>query len=838
MEWLKAYAQRVLSLQRLLLLTAGLMVGFFVNTTIISMPALAVDATWEGQSLRYNNDTYLRITDETHLKNMGFGSGDFTYGVLDESTNPDQMKIIHFPAGSDISTATSAEYIVYDFKKPNSYTRKNSTTISTEAAGSHTEATTSSCGVESIGWAVCPLTTFLARGMDWAYDRLDGFLEAQPLNVTDRQSGLYLAWQIMLNIANIAFIIGFLVLIYSHLTSVGISNYGIKKMLPRLIIAALLVNFSYYICAVAIDLSNIIGHGLQDAFIQIRNTLLTVGSSSSSGSIGSWEDTATMILSGGAVLGATGVGITNIAVATGGSASSAIILLLPILLGALLTILVVLVVLAARQALIVILTIVSPLAFVCYLLPGTEKWFEKWRETFFTMLIFFPAFSAVFGGSQLAAAAIMQNATTILMIILGLAVQIAPLALAPLILKLSGGLLNRFAGVINNPNKGILDRTRNWTSEKSTELANKRSLANENLKKRNFVRRAGRNLTHRSRARKERQERLGKAADNVYNSSNLHNREALHAARTAKRAELISAREANRYAEFEQGFAPQDIGKLSRRAMRTQQSLMENAQSISHNIALEGMRKSNIQRAQNKELAESILANQEYQRLAASNTYFDENGNNLGMDAALATAVAATRSETAKSIEEAHQVLKYENLSGAQRQQLALGKSVTTASGRMLDHTNTYVLEAAIEEQFKIGTVKEVAELLAELPPEYRTSASAGLAKSGAKNNAPFLGGRLIDEVSQGKISDRSALMKYIASWIQEGKFKASDIASTDAYGIALLKEAISTHGELIDAQHRNALKSTIHTVLTDDRLSPSVADIAKTEFKNLQGML
>ena len=76
-----------------------------------------------------------------------------------------------------------------------------------------------------------------------------------------------------------------------------------------------------------------------------------------------------------------------------------------------LVLLLVLLIMAARQALIVILIIISPLAFVCYLLPGTEKWFKKWRDLFFTMLVFFPAFAVIFGGAQLAGIIIIQNAT-------------------------------------------------------------------------------------------------------------------------------------------------------------------------------------------------------------------------------------------------------------------------------------------------------------------------------------------------------------------------------------------------------------------------------------------
>ena len=282
-------------------LTAGLIVSVFASTFLQSTPVMAVDATWNGRSLVYEDNTYINITDETQLKNMGLDEKGFAYGMLDKSGSREKMKVIYFPPGADIATATSAEFIVYDFKKPNTYTRESSTSISTQPAGENPDVGSSDCGIESLGWAICPVSTFLAKNMDWLYGKLNDSLETQPLNVTDNKSGLYLAWNIMLGFANAAFIIAFLVIIYSQVTSAGISNYGVKKLLPRLIVAAVLVNISYYICAIGIDLSNISGHALQDAFMQIRTTVLTTGhSSGGSIEVFTWENLTALILSGGA----------------------------------------------------------------------------------------------------------------------------------------------------------------------------------------------------------------------------------------------------------------------------------------------------------------------------------------------------------------------------------------------------------------------------------------------------------------------------------------------------------------------------------------------------------
>ena len=74
------------------------------------------------------------------------------------------------------------------------------------------------------------------------------------------------AWTTFQTIANVVFIILLLFVIFSQLTGVGIDNYGIKRILPKLIVVAILVNLSYLICVVCVDLSNILGSSLKGLF--------------------------------------------------------------------------------------------------------------------------------------------------------------------------------------------------------------------------------------------------------------------------------------------------------------------------------------------------------------------------------------------------------------------------------------------------------------------------------------------------------------------------------------------------------------------------------------------
>ena len=843
MEWLISRKQPlIVTLRWFVLLIAGMLVGIFLNTLIHSTSVYAVDAEWSGHNLTYNKEKYTKISDDKKIKQFNLPDNSLVY--VNEDKNKKETKVIYFPS-NEISSLSSATYAVYSFTPPNTYEQTSNSTISIESPSEN--STSTSCDVQGIGWIICPVSNWLADGIDYMYSALQEFLKTKPLETTNQNSGIYLAWVIMRNISNVAFIVAFLVIIYSQLTSVGISNYGVKKMLPRLVIAAVLVNLSFTFCAVLLDLSNVTGYAFQDAFMGIKNTISTVGENTGVG--WTWSEVIMMILSNGALAG--GVAAT---VAMGAE-------LLPLALSALvgigLVLLLVLLIMAARQALIVILIIISPLAFVCYLLPGTEKWFKKWRDLFFTMLVFFPAFAVIFGGAQLAGIIIIQNATGAnggIMQILGMVVQVIPLALTPIILKLSGGVLGKFAGFVNDKNKGLYDRTKNWSKDRRETIKNKK-LANANMARFN-PNRLRRWADHNSRLRKKDLETSQKNAENSFRNTAKYKKSDLYARQASRRSDFLSAQDDNRYLESTLGHAPDDIYEkrsLYDRAMRNvsatyatrqdlkahqqQTAFMNDIKDLETEIATAGLIKNNAQRQQHSEFAEQLKNSKELQEKAGGNVFKDANGNLIGANAALASAIATSRSEYAKSVDEAHQIMKHYKLSAGQRQKIALGNSVTLSDGTVLDSNNIFVREAAIEEQIKYGTAAEVAELLSELPPEFYSSAASALAESGVRNKASFMGGKLIDDMLKGDINNRGDLMNYFAEWLQGGKYKPETLASTDADAVKLLIEAVKNTSVITDKK-RQDIKDVINTILTDRRLSANVTDAAKEQFENFRNIL
>lgn len=442
-------------------------IALFASVLALSRPAAAADAerNTKNDTVIYQKHTYTRI-DKT-----SFASGEKTKSLpiagYDGYKYEDNEGIHLILTEGDAKTATEGQAVSYLLRSGiyDPSTQSSSTKVSIanapEADGDDDDG--DNCKV-NVGWFVCPATQLIADRMDGVLDIIKSFLIVHTLQTdTTKNNPIYEIWQKVRDVSNVCFVLVFLLIIYAQITNQGLSNYGIKSMLPRLIIGAILVNVSYWISGALVDTSNVLGSSIQQFFTDVRHGL------SSHGRLGdelSWTGVTGVVLAGGGVLG-------KVVVANGGIGPS-LTLLTTMLVGAIVAAIVAMVVLAMRQALITLCIIVAPLAFVAYVLPSTNKYFDKWKDLFATMLLMFPLISFIFGAAQLAGYAIIANAgDSITQIIIGLAVQVAPIAITPLIIKLSGNLLGKLAGIVNNPNRGIIDRTRNWAQERAAYQAAK-----------------------------------------------------------------------------------------------------------------------------------------------------------------------------------------------------------------------------------------------------------------------------------------------------------------------------------------------------------------------------
>ena len=308
---------------------------------------------------------------------------------------------------------------------------------------------TQTCGISSIGWIVCPVMTFLADINDKAY----GFIAENFLSMDATKyfsdSNTKVAWEVFRNYSNVIFIIMFLIIVYSQVTSAGISNYGIKKMLPRLLIVAILVNISYYICVLAVDVSNILGYGVQEMFAAI----IPEASSGGTGGVIKGFD-GSPLLWGGIIAGA----IAGTAMTIGLAAS------VPVLLSALIALAMILLILVGRKAIIILLVVISPLAFAASLLPNTESLYKKWWKMFSSLLLLFPVIAAVFGGSRLAASILASIDGNLETQVAALAASVIPFFVVPSLLKgalaATGSLGAKLQGAANKATGNVSSRAK------------------------------------------------------------------------------------------------------------------------------------------------------------------------------------------------------------------------------------------------------------------------------------------------------------------------------------------------------------------------------------------
>ena len=363
--------------------------------------------------------------------------------VIDVHAEPENQSTSETEVEESTENTENTENTEQPDENNDTNSEESQSTENTESTEKTDENAENTCydQIEGIGWLVCPSTGVFANAIDSIYGIIENLLTVKPLT-TDSDSPIYIVWQYARDITNIVFIIMLLVVVWSQLTGVGINNYGIKKVLPRLIIAAVMVNLSFIICSLAVDASNILGATLRGFFSTVQENAIASGGANISAGI-SWGDLVAGLIGGGTVAG--------LAIGLSGGIGAFLWMLIGAVIAGLLAVFVGLVTIALRQAVVFGLVMVAPLAFVCYLLPNTEKWFQKWKDALFSMLIFYPMFSALFGAAQLAGWALIASANgNAFWTILGMAVQVVPLFLSVSLMKMSSTVLGTVSNKLNN----------------------------------------------------------------------------------------------------------------------------------------------------------------------------------------------------------------------------------------------------------------------------------------------------------------------------------------------------------------------------------------------------
>lgn len=311
-----------------------------------------------------------------------------------------------------------------------------------------------------LGWIACPVTELLGNATTTIYHNfIEPALQIRSDTIMNRDTGVYTSWSTFRNFANILFAIAFAAIIFAQVTGFGVSNYNIKKILPRLIMVAILVNISFILCQLAVDLSNLLGVGLKDAFDNLSITYTNDGQVLRADQI----DIVGGMLGG---LGLTAIAVGGVVTAislpvVGASLMSLILPILLALLGALISVIFFFIVLGVRQAGIIILVAIAPVAVVCYALPNTKSFFDRWKKMLMALLMVYPICGLLMGGGQYASALLLSVGTSSggemqwFYAITAMLVKVVPFFLVPSLLRGSLSLMGNLGAKVSAFGNGL-----------------------------------------------------------------------------------------------------------------------------------------------------------------------------------------------------------------------------------------------------------------------------------------------------------------------------------------------------------------------------------------------
>lgn len=307
------------------------------------------------------------------------------------------------------------------------------------------------------GWVMCPLI----QVADMAYG---GFL-ALVNKLLFYGSGNYNTpavkeiWRSFVVIANSVLVLLALVMIVSQIFSFEFfSAYSVKKILPRLIIGAIMVQLSWVLCTLLIDITNAVGAGIYwlilSPFSKFDNggTLITLRDIFRFYS-GDTSGAAEMALSSVGALGML-VGVAGVAYAAllPGVAIAIGLFAVGVVVGVVIAIFTLIV----RQSLLVVLLAMAPLGIAFWILPGTNKLWNLWWGSFSKLLMMYPLIMILFASGTVAAT-IMAGTGDGMGDLLAVISFYAPVFLIGATFKFAGTAMGAVAGYVAGTGKKIGD---------------------------------------------------------------------------------------------------------------------------------------------------------------------------------------------------------------------------------------------------------------------------------------------------------------------------------------------------------------------------------------------
>ncbi len=308
-------------------------------------------------------------------------------------------------------------------------------------------------------WIICPIINGSLDGAAVIFRNIiEPALRVNPISTeTTEDNPIYTIWISFRTLGNIVLVFALLFIVFGQAIGGGLVDaYTAKKTMPRILVAAILINLSIYICALLVDIFNVMGSGIAQLIIapvkesgefSIRPQF---GESAAFGTIalltliiGAFA--AILISTKGVSAGAATNAKTNLS-------SVLVYLMLFVVVPIILAALAIMITLFIRQGLVMFLIIVSPIAMALFAVPSADKYAKKWLDTFIKTLVVYPIIVAIFALSQVLAVLIYNTGdggfgSSISKLITVAIVGFAPLFMIPFAFKFAGGLIGSVYGV-------------------------------------------------------------------------------------------------------------------------------------------------------------------------------------------------------------------------------------------------------------------------------------------------------------------------------------------------------------------------------------------------------
>lgn len=226
------------------------------------------------------------------------------------------------------------------------------------------------CVFKSLAWLLAWLSAVLVGWMGMAMDFALRYTVFQN-PISQMYAGVVVSWTIVRDFSNLFFI--FIMVYIGIMTMVGQGSFGTRQLLAKVIVVALLINFSFFITSFIIDLSNVVA-------FQIRSTIAPP------------DQYISMSMTGAMRVEYNYQGIDPAENLTPWKGALVYLARFVVNMIAFWVFFQALILIAVRLVVFVFLIVFSPAAFLCSILPGTSKYYSQWKQHLIDQALVAPVF--------------------------------------------------------------------------------------------------------------------------------------------------------------------------------------------------------------------------------------------------------------------------------------------------------------------------------------------------------------------------------------------------------------------------------------------------------------